>query len=230
MWETEVERLRKLQAARLREARELRGFRTSSAAARRYGWPVPTYVSHENGTRGIGRKYREYAKKLRVNPTWLLGHSDERDAVVKGVAVVADAAVGTWREAASGGLEQESNQRVISAPGRDGDDRFAVRLADASMNRAFPQGSFAICEHVEEKEEFVVGQVLYVERTRGGMTELSLRRISAVNARGMVLSTYSVDPRIRQELTYSASPRAGSDERITLIGRVVGKYEDFSTT
>ena len=76
-----VDRLRQLQAARLKEARELRGFKTASDAARRFGWSVPTWVSHENGTRGIGRMYREYAKTLRVNAAWMLGHSVERDLV-----------------------------------------------------------------------------------------------------------------------------------------------------
>jgi hypothetical protein len=69
-----------LQASRLREARKLRGFKSASLAAQRFGWPVPTYVSHENGTRGIGRRYQEYAKQFRVNPAWLLGHSAERAA------------------------------------------------------------------------------------------------------------------------------------------------------
>ena len=69
-----------LQASRLMEARKLRGFKSASAAAQQFGWPAPTYASHENGTRGIGRKYREYAETFRVNPAWLLGHSAERAA------------------------------------------------------------------------------------------------------------------------------------------------------
>ena len=75
-----------LQASRLREARELCGFKSASATAERFGWPVPTYVSHENGTRDIGRKYREYAKTFRVNPAWLLGHSDERGSIAEETA------------------------------------------------------------------------------------------------------------------------------------------------
>jgi hypothetical protein len=72
-------KLRKLQAARLKEARKLRGFKTAAAAARRYNWHAATYVSHENGTRGIGRAYPEYAKKFRVRAAWILGHSHERE-------------------------------------------------------------------------------------------------------------------------------------------------------
>ena len=71
--------LRELQASRLREARQLRGFPSGSAAARRFGWGITTYNKHENGERGIGRAYLEYATTFKVNPAWLLGHSDERD-------------------------------------------------------------------------------------------------------------------------------------------------------
>jgi hypothetical protein len=74
----EDEGLRKVQAERLREARKLRGFPTARAAQLRYGWSS-AYSSHENGTRGIGRAYREYARKFAVNPAWLLGHSEQRD-------------------------------------------------------------------------------------------------------------------------------------------------------
>jgi hypothetical protein len=74
----EAEGLRKLQAERLREARKLRGFPSARAAQLRYGWSS-AYCSHENGTRGIGRAYREYARKFAVNPAWLLGHSEQRD-------------------------------------------------------------------------------------------------------------------------------------------------------
>jgi len=52
------ERLRRLQAARLREARKLRGFPSARAAQLRYGWSS-AYGSHENGTRGIETLRRE---------------------------------------------------------------------------------------------------------------------------------------------------------------------------
>ncbi len=227
MWESEVDRLRKLQAARLKEARKLRGFRSARAAAQRFGWPAPTYGSHENGTRGIGRMYREYAKKLRVNPAWLLGHSDERDSIVQGVTVVADVAIGTWKERPAS-TEQPRVARNVGVPStrnHNKDDRFAVRLADASMNKLFPQGCYAICVHTDEGEKFRVGDAVYVERLRDGLMELSLRRVSAVTAGHVKLSTCSVDPKLKQELTV---PPTRDSERIRILGRAVGKYEDFS--
>jgi phage repressor protein C with HTH and peptisase S24 domain len=226
MWENEVDRLRKLQAARLKEARRLRGYKTASDAARRFNWSVATYVSHENGTRGVGRMYREYAKKLRVNAAWLLGHSEERDSIVRGVTVVADAAVGTWKESPSPPTER-GRARTVSVPSHENhdDERFAVRVADASINKVLPQGCFAVCIPTDDSATFYVGQVVYVERIREGMMELSLRRVSAVSTSGSLkLTTYSQDPKFKQDLTF---PSSKNDERLRIVGRVVGKYEDL---
>lgn len=227
MWESEVERLRRVQAARLKEARKMRGFKSARAAQMRFGWSS-AYPSHENGTRGIGRMYREYARKFRVNPAWLLGHSDERDSVVRGVKIVADAAIGTWHE---GSTRPERNRRemTVGVPthqNHEEDERFGIRMADASMNRAFPQGSFVVCVPIEENEEFKVGQVLYVERYRNGMMELSLRRVASINGAVMKLTAHSVDPRFKQELSI---PTTRSDERVRIIGRAIGKYVDIDT-
>ena len=231
MWENELDKLRKLQAARLKEARILRGYKSGSAAARRFGWPVPTYNAHERGGdsgRGIARMYREYAKKFRVNPEWLLGHGDERDSIVRGVKVIGDAAIGTWREDTAL-KEQDEPARIVGVPTlqeHDADEQFAVRVADASMNKEFPQGSFAICVNSDDNAEYEVGQVLYIERVRGDMVELSLRRVASVTTNGgMRLTAYSVDPKFKQELTF---PATKNDERIRILGRVVGKYQDFT--
>ena len=227
MWESELERLRKLQAERLREARKSRGFRSALAAAKRFGWPS-TYGAHENGTRGIGRMYREYAKKFRVNPAWLLGHSDERDSIVRGISVVADAAIGTWHEAPAPREPKKGSRSIVIPTHRDNadeSDRFAVRMADASMNKLLAQGAYGVLVHADNGTDFKVGDVIYVERMRDSMTELSLRRVAGISPNGLRLTTYSVDPRFKQELFY---PSKNEAEKIRVIGKLVGKYEDYS--
>ncbi|MFC5736924.1 XRE family transcriptional regulator [Sinirhodobacter huangdaonensis] len=60
-------------ADRLREARERAGYAVATDAARRFGWATPTYLAHENGSRGIKpEKAREYARAFRVSAEWLL--------------------------------------------------------------------------------------------------------------------------------------------------------------
>ena len=60
-------------AARLRIARLRAGYETGKDAAEALGFPVSTYLSHENGSRGISAKRAEvYARKYKVREQWLL--------------------------------------------------------------------------------------------------------------------------------------------------------------
>lgn len=58
---------------RLQKARIDAGYEHAADAARAFGWGVSTYISHENGTRGLRRDVAErYAKAFRVPAEWLL--------------------------------------------------------------------------------------------------------------------------------------------------------------
>lgn len=57
---------------RLRAAREAAGYKTAPAAAAALGIAPPTYMAHENGSRGFGRNVARYAKLFRVGPEWLM--------------------------------------------------------------------------------------------------------------------------------------------------------------
>ena len=60
-------------AARLRIARLRAGYKTGKDAAEALGFPVSTYLSHENGSRGISAsKAYTYARKYKVREQWLL--------------------------------------------------------------------------------------------------------------------------------------------------------------
>lgn len=58
---------------RLKKARRDAGFENAVDAARAFGWGVSTYVSHENGTRGLKPDVADrYAKAFKVPAEWLL--------------------------------------------------------------------------------------------------------------------------------------------------------------
>jgi hypothetical protein len=60
-------------AERLRIARLRAGYQTGKQAAEALGFPVSTYLSHENGSRGISAKRAvTYARKYKVREQWLL--------------------------------------------------------------------------------------------------------------------------------------------------------------
>lgn len=74
-------------AARLRQARAQAGYTGPSEAARAMGIPEPTYLAHENASRGFDRVASRYAKFFKVGLEWLLTgvggmrHGNRKDAV-----------------------------------------------------------------------------------------------------------------------------------------------------
>jgi phage repressor protein C with HTH and peptisase S24 domain len=223
---SEVDRRRRVQSARLKQARISAGFKSARAAALRFHWKPETYNKHENGERGIGRAARKYAKAFRVDERWLLGLQDDGTSKVRGIPVVGEAAIGRWQDVDIAAVIPDRN---VTAPQRaqDDDERFAIKLADASMDKEFPKGSYAICVNLvddSDPTELVVGDIVWIERTRGALQEKTLRRVMSITNGTLRLATISTDPRLRQELTFPARP----DEAIRFIGKVVGKYVDYA--
>ena len=86
---------------RLRRAREVAGFAEATEAAREHGWPIPTYLSHENGTRGAPvKKLQMYASAFNVGLEWLLTGAD-RGAPAEAPASLAPSNVGRTAEASA---------------------------------------------------------------------------------------------------------------------------------
>lgn len=66
---------------RLIEARLRAGYRSAREAAAALGVNYQTYVSHENGNKGLSRSAERYASAYRVSLDWLLrGHGSIADA------------------------------------------------------------------------------------------------------------------------------------------------------
>ncbi len=76
---------------RLRRAREQAGYARASDAARAMGVEEPTYLGHENGSRGLSRVAPRYARFFGVSLDWLI---DGRGAFEPGAGVAAPGAAG----------------------------------------------------------------------------------------------------------------------------------------
>lgn len=207
--------MKKAPSARLREARLMRGFASAADAARRFGWPVSTYRSDENGTRGLSSSdVMMYARAFGVAPEWLLGI--EKEPTTEGVPVIADAAVGVWRDK-SLDEERNKNRRLILVPRSGGVGmRFAVRVTDDSVNKLVPSGAFVVCTPWEAGHHLERGRYVYIEHTRGDLVERSVRIVdgSGESARLRTSSTHA---------KFANSLPATSDG-VRIIGLVVGGY------
>jgi transcriptional regulator with XRE-family HTH domain len=64
-------------ADRLQHARKAAGYQTASDAAHAMGASISTYLSHENGARGLGKAAERYARFYRVSLDWLLAGRGE---------------------------------------------------------------------------------------------------------------------------------------------------------
>lgn len=123
---------------RLRWARERAGYSSASEAASAFGWKVPTYIGHENGSRGFSAETAaSYGRALRVPAEWILfgGNLKERQED-DGLATLPsedEAFVPVYDVAASAGhgVLVESEEVICNMAF---DRRFLRRMTDARPN------------------------------------------------------------------------------------------------
>jgi hypothetical protein len=209
-------------AERLKQARIAKGFASAREAARHHGWNEVTYASHENGIRGLRvATARVYAKAFSIPLGDLLGagptQQPEQPSTV-GVKVLGDSAMGLWRDRSI--AADVTGDRILTVPGDNPKSRFALRVADQSINKLLLPGEYAICEPVA-LEDIEPGHIIAVRRLQGGLVETSIRRVSDVSGSTLKTSGHSTDSR------YAALTELRVGHGVDVLGRVVGKYADF---
>lgn len=117
---------------RLRRARENAGFDSATAAARRFGWTVSTYSSHENGQTPVPVKAAErYAKAFKVSPAWILtGEATPAKRTVPLVGYVAAGAVAHY-------FGDQGQLDEVEAPDGSTEDTVAVEIRGDSLGSIF---------------------------------------------------------------------------------------------
>jgi hypothetical protein len=208
-------------AERLKAARIAKGFASAREAARQHGWSEVTYASHENGIRGLRiATAKVYAKAFSIPLGELLGAGPTKEppSTTVGVKVLGDTAMGVWRDGTIVSTGQDI--ATIAVPDDYPKSRFALRVADHSINKSLLMGEYAICEQIE-LPEIKPGHLIAFRRTQGGLIEISIRRISDVAGTTLKTSGHSTDSRF----AVPTDLRVGSGTEV--LGRVVGKYTDF---
>ena len=122
---------------RLQRARELAGFETASDAARSLGVREPTYLGHENGSRGFRSSAEKYARRYGVNLEWLLtGRGAERFAQEQSSRRTVPV-VGTVEQGARVRLIETGSREEVLAPSTATAATVALEIQGDSLGDLF---------------------------------------------------------------------------------------------
>ena len=105
----------------LRQARRAPGFDDATAAARRFGWVVPTYLAHENGSRGFSFERSEtYARAFKAHLGGLLTGEGSPGSAAR-IPVSGYVGAGAMIDAADETAGPDGIDKVELPPGEYGD-------------------------------------------------------------------------------------------------------------
>ena len=214
-------------AERLREARLRAGYETAQAAADAFGWKIPAYRHHENGTRAFDKEAaRRYARAFKVSASWLLGI----DASAVGaepvlLPVSGKVAAGVWTDP----VEQEDDGRRIMVPPSPipGARRFLLETQGLSMDREYPPGTILDCISIFDLGiEPQTGDDVIVERTReDGRRECTVKRYHRTDDGEGWLMPQSTQPEFQEPIIVGrAGDGADSAVTVQITGFVIGSY------
>ncbi len=186
-------------AARLRWARQQHGkYATPTEAARAFGWPVSTYLGHENGDRNPSRlAARRYARAYRVRWEWLLEGDGPSHFGARLVPVVGHVAAGAEMYFESG---QGPFGEVERPPGTEG-TAVAVEVRGDSLG-PFSGWYAYFDDRRESPSREVIGQLCVVGLADG---RILIKRLAArPKARHLHLWGAGGEPLQDQRLEWAA--------------------------
>jgi len=219
---------------RLKEARIAAGYSSAADAARAIGVAVPTYVAHENGSRGFPAKRAEiYARRFKVNLEWLLtgrkgpAQSSRIEEVSSLLPIIGLVQAGAWKEQAM--LEPADAEQVpIPSDQRiPGARQYYLRIIGDSVDEVIPDGALALCCDVwdwarDEADLFRrgKGKLVVAQRERHGLFETTIKRL-AVIAGVAQLHTASKSPQFKNEAPIELTD-TGDVNGVAIVAVVTG--------
>lgn len=142
------------------------------------------------------------------------------------VKVVGTAAAGLWKDVS---IIAESNYAheeipVIENHRYAGHQQYALLVEGNSVNRIIQDGDYAICVSlgdlgIEPRD----GQYVHVERSRGGLQEVTIKKYRIVNGE-VQLWPDSTDPKFHEPLEMRHDDE---DTEVTIRGLVIGTFRHF---
>ncbi len=210
-------------AARLRKARKDARYEDATRAAKAFGWPVSTYLSHENASRGItvdnGRKY---ARAFRARFQWLYFNegASHSGATTQEVEVVGFVQAGVWAETNEWAPDEQYSVTVKCSLAFPDAALTGLEVRGSSMNKVYKEGTVLICiSAIEQRVEPVSGQNVIVQRRdKYGLMEATVKELE-IRADGQrFLWPRSDDPDYTVPLKWQET---GADNDILVSGIVI---------
>lgn len=219
---------RMARAERLQNARRGRGFESASAAADHFGWAKPTYIAHENGSRGIPRsKLLDYARAFRVSANHLLTGAVGPDVITitESAPVVGEVGAGLWREADI--WDTAKYDDVPKTPGRFGGiPQSAYKVIGPSVDklRIF-DGDFVITvPYAEARAAPQDGDIVVVCRRHGALSEYTVKQVEIAPGAPMRLWPRSTDPRFQEPIDVPSGDSGSESHEVSIVALVIGAY------
>lgn len=218
-------------AQRLKWARETKTkYETATAAAKAFGWPVPTYLGHENGDRVPSRKAAiKYGAAYKVPWAWLLeggplpGSRPRKDGPIP---IRGEVAAGQWLDVDVEVDPRDFEQFPIAAhPDYPFDAQYGLIVKGNSMNRVFAAGDVLHCvDTVKADIEPEEDDIVIVQRTRA---QASQREVTAkrINRRGrmIVLLPDSTESRWKP-IEFNPNEGHDGEDEVRVLALVIGRY------
>jgi phage repressor protein C with HTH and peptisase S24 domain len=222
---------------RLREARKKAGFPSASAAAEAFGWQIPAYIHHENGTRTFTvEAAKRYARAFRVNPGWLLALDKVEIATAETsrgriVEVTGSVAAGVWRETTE--WPQSDRFEIVVGPSPfPRARRFGLRVDGNSMDQVFAPGTLLDCLSIFDLGiEPANGDLVIVERQRrDGMRELTAKEFHCDEDGRCWLIPRSTKPEFQSPIEIgSPNTEHETEDYVQVIAFVIGSYQPHAS-
>lgn len=222
-------------AKRLETARVLRGFKSARAAATRFNWVYDSYAQHENGTRGIARAAKKYAKAFKVSEAWLLTgegpspsdneNSNENSPAqlrpMGSIPILGSIRAGSWLEVDQ--LDSATDQEYQHIPALLDyplDWQYAFTVEGTSLNKRAEEGDILQCvDLIKSGLDVEDNRLVIVERTKheGSMIERTAKRVRKTSS-GFELWPESTDPAHQEPIVLNG---AESHEEIRIKAVVI---------
>lgn len=160
---------------RIKEIRELKKM-TQDQLAELVGTSQSTMVRIERGGAIKSGMEERFAKALGCTIQELFGFSEYQPVSVREIPVIGAVEAGIWME--SEGFSETETLDFPPPAGYPPESVFALKVKGESMNKVFLNGDYIVCIYCEACPNIENGKYVVAQRTRAGLFETTVKRLT----------------------------------------------------